>query len=130
MTSVTLDFLDAPPSTMMTVQVSSPSSAQAAIVRGDLAALFSTASNAQNVLTATGVSVVVELVPVTPTLPPPGGSTSVVVESVIQLAGTLTHYQSIQEAMAQSLAAALNVSRSSIVLSFVVNPPSLSLIHI
>ena len=66
------------------------SSSAAAILRLNLQTELRTTATATTFLSSGGVSVTVELVPVSPTLPTPGIS-SIVIEAVVQLSGLGSH---------------------------------------
>ena len=124
--SVQLTFTESPPSSvLLTVAVTQSTNALAAVIRRLLAEAFSTAATATVYISSPGITPTVVVIPVQPAISPPGGSTTVTVESVVQLAGTLSNYTDAdREAMALSIANALNISTSQVVLSFIFSPPN------
>ena len=123
--AVTLDFADAPPSSvLMNVQVTLSSNAAAAAARATLSTALATPSSATDLVSTEGDTITVESIPIAPALAPTG-STSYVVESVVQLAGLAADFDAARRAqMAQAIADALGVSVTAVTLSFLDNPPS------
>ena len=116
-TQITLTFVDGTPlgdHCFCTVQITVESSARAAALRPFLQTHFSTPSAASNVLNGTSV----QSIPVQPTILS-SGSSEVLVESVVQLAGNLSTYDAATRAsLVAAIALAMNVSESSIALTF------------
>ena len=106
---------------MATVQVTSTTAAEAAVVRSVMLTHFSAAESVAQLLKTVLVEVgtTVLSIPVQPVLPQPGGNANVVVESVLQLGGTLSDFDAeFQSLFSSALATALGVPASTITLTF------------